>query len=169
MSELTEFRQEKDHFFAHDHHSPLTEVQRVGFGGLSYYDENPGLRFELDLEPFEDPEIIEMQTSTGDVTTYERLARIDFEVDSQVAQLTVFKDPDEGHLFLPFVDTTSGGETHGAGRYLEVEPLTDGRLLVDFNYAYNPNCAYDDAWSCPLTPFENRLQVPIRAGEKNLK
>ena len=58
-------------------------------------------------------------------------------------------------------------ETYGAGRYLEPEPLEDGRFAVDFNYAYNPYCAYNELWSCPLTPFENRLRVPIRAGEKN--
>ena len=80
-----------------------------------------------------------------------------------------------GGLFLPFRDGTSGKETYGAGRYLTdtvkgthgrgVTVLDDGRVRVDFNYAYNPSCAYDDAWACPLAPFENRLTAPIRAGE----
>ncbi|MFG2037807.1 DUF1684 domain-containing protein [Dactylosporangium sp. NPDC048998] len=80
-----------------------------------------------------------------------------------------------GGLFLPFRDTTSGHETYGAGRYLTdtikgthgrgVEILPDGRVRLDFNYAYNPSCAYDDAWACPLAPYENRLTAEIRAGE----
>ncbi|HLE52058.1 MAG TPA: DUF1684 domain-containing protein, partial [Anaerolineales bacterium] len=79
-------------------------------------------------------------------------------------ELTVYRDP-HGY-FLPFADALAGSETYGAGRYLEPEPAGKGKLLVDFNYAYNPYCAYNDQYSCPLTPWENRLKVPIRAGEK---
>ena len=71
--------------------------------------------------------------------------------------------------FLPFTDATSGEETYGAGRYVEIDILEDGRVAIDFNMAYNPYCAYNEDWSCPLTPFENRLQVPIQAGEKKFK
>jgi hypothetical protein len=71
-----------------------------------------------------------------------------------------------GGYFLPFMDATSGDETYGAGRYLEIEPLPGGKLLVDFNMAYNPYCAYNEYWSCPIPPKENRLSVPIEAGEK---
>ena len=79
-------------------------------------------------------------------------------------ELTVFAS---GYgFFLPFVDNLAGSETYPAGRYLEPEPLPDGKYLIDFNQAYNPYCAYNEHWSCPLTPFENRLKVPIRAGEK---
>jgi uncharacterized protein (DUF1684 family) len=85
-------------------------------------------------------------------------------VDNQPAELTVFFN--QNGAFLPFVDNLAGQETYPAGRYLEPEPLPDGRFLVDFNMAYNPYCAYNEMWSCPLTPFENRLKVPIRAGEK---
>jgi uncharacterized protein (DUF1684 family) len=79
--------------------------------------------------------------------------------------LTLYRGTD-GDLFLPLRDATSGDETYGAGRYLEPLMLDDGRVLVDFNYLYNPYCAYNDAWSCPLPPRENWLTVPIRAGEK---
>ena len=98
-----------------------------------------------------------------------RWGKISFEVESQPAQLTIYKDADSGEFFLPFADATSGSETYGAGRYLEVETLPNGQLHVEFNYAYNPYCAYNERWSCPLTPLENRIQVPIRAGEKNFK
>jgi uncharacterized protein (DUF1684 family) len=166
MTELTRFRQSKDHFFKSDPHSPLTPPQRDSFEGLVYYDENPDLRFELDVEPFEEQDQITMATSTGDVAEYIRWGRITFEVGGQEAHLTVYSAVGGGGYFLPFMDATSGGETYGSGRYLEVEPLPDGRLLVDFNLAYNPYCAYNEYWSCPIPPKENRLSVPIRAGEK---
>jgi uncharacterized protein (DUF1684 family) len=86
-------------------------------------------------------------------------------VDGQEAALTIYRD-DEGEYFLPFADALAGHETYGAGRYLEPLDLEDGKVRVDFNYAYNPYCAYNEGWSCPLTPRENRLKVPIRAGEK---
>jgi hypothetical protein len=105
-----------------------------------------------------------MQTSTGDVQTYSRVGRLRFNVGDQAAELTLFQG--ENGLFLPFVDSLAGAETYPAGRYLEPEPLPGGRYLVDFNYAYNPYCAYNRQWSCPLTPIENRVKVPIRAGEK---
>ena len=71
-----------------------------------------------------------------------------------------------GDFFLPFVDATAPDETYGAGRYLDIEPIGDGKFLIDFNYAYNPYCAYNDKWSCPIPPKENRLKVRIEAGEK---
>ncbi len=96
-----------------------------------------------------------------------RWAKVAFSVDGAPAELTVYKDSSQGSLFLPFADATSGDETYGAGRYVEPDAQPDGTLLIDFNYAYNPYCAYNEAWTCPITPAENRLRVPIRAGEKN--
>src|SRR5215472_16323238 len=103
-----------------------------------------------------------MQTSTGDVQEYVRYGRLHFTVDGQAVELTLYADGDA--YFLPFADALAGVETYGAGRYLELVPLGNGQLLVDFNLAYNPYCAYNDLWSCPITPAENRLVVPIRAG-----
>jgi uncharacterized protein (DUF1684 family) len=165
MSDLKTLREEKDAFFASDPNSPLTREQQKGFEGLSYFDENPELRFELEIKPALSGEGVEMQTSTGDVQVYQRLGKIRFSVDGQAVELTIFTN--EHGLFLPFVDGQTGRETYGAGRYLEPELLGDGRVHVDFNLAYNPYCAYNDRWSCPITPLENRLTVPIRAGEKN--
>ena len=165
MTDLDDFRAAKDEFFASDRQSPLTREQRREFEGLHYFPENPDLRLELALERFPSPEQIEMQTSTGEVQTYTRYGRFHFSVDGQPAELTLYHS--EGGFFLPFVDSLAPHETYGAGRYLEPEPLEKDRFLVDFNLAYNPYCAYNDMWSCPLTPFENHLKVPIRAGEKN--
>lgn len=165
MSELDGFRAAKDNFFAHDYQSPLTREQRRAFAGLHYFPENPGLRLEVAVEPFAEQSEIEIQTSTGEAQRYTRYGRFSFTVESQPAELTIYQS--ESGFFLPFVDSQAPQETYGAGRYLEPEPLGDDKFLIDFNYAYNPYCAYNDAWSCPLTPFENHIKVPIKAGEKN--
>jgi len=116
------------------------------------------------VEKFSDQQPMQMQTSTGGVQTYVRYGRFKFQVDGQPAELTIYQN--ENGFFLPFVDSLGGKETYPAGRYLEPEPLPGERFLVDFNVAYNPYCAYNEMWSCPITPAENRLKVPIRAGEK---
>ena len=164
MSSLDDYRADKDDFFANHPHSPLTEDQKKAFQGLAYFAEAPDLRLELPVERFPEQQQVQFQTSTGDIQTYWRYGKIRFPVDNQEIELTVYSD--QHGFFLPFVDNLAGKETYPAGRYLEPEPLPDGRLLVDFNLAYNPYCAYNDAYSCPLTPFENRLKAPIRAGEK---
>ena len=164
MSELTEFRAEKDKFFASHPQSPLLPEQKKEFTGLNYFPENPALRLEVSVEEFTEKDPIAMQTSTGDVQTYTRFGRFKFDVDGAEAALTVYAGPHG--FFLPFVDSLAGEETYGAGRYLEPEPIEDGVFLVDFNLAYNPYCAYNDLFSCPLTPAENRVKVAVRAGEK---
>ncbi len=91
-----------------------------------------------------------------------------FEVGGEPTQVTLFASEGSRELFLPFRDATSGTQTYGAGRYLEVEPASlDGTVEVDFNYAYNPYCAYNPQWSCPIPPGENWLAVPIGAGEQS--
>jgi uncharacterized protein (DUF1684 family) len=164
MTALDRFRAEKDRFFKLSAQSPLTPYQQSRFGGLSYFPENEDLRLELAFEPFAEQDEVLLQTSTGDQAPYLRYGQVHFSVDGESARLTLYATEDG--LFLPFADALAGEETYGAGRYLEPEMLDDTRVLVDFNLAYNPYCAYNDAWSCPLTPPENRLKVPIRAGEK---
>jgi uncharacterized protein len=168
MSELDEFRQMKDDLFRNNLQSPLTEEQRKDFKGLMYFPENDALRFEVALERYEKAERIEMQTSTGDVQEYFKVGQIHFPVGGAEATLQVYEAADgRGEYFIPFVDATAHEESYGAGRYLEPEELGDGQLAVDFNLAYNPYCAYNDRWSCPFPPPENRLKVRIEAGEKN--
>lgn len=163
MTDLDEFREQKDDYFRED--GPLSAPQCETFAGLRYYPENPALVLRVTPEVFPDPEVIEMQTSTGHLAMYSRWATITFHVAEQQVMLTVYRDTMLGDLFLPFQDANAGGDTYGAGRYLDVHYLDDGRLLVDFNYAYNPYCAYNDGWSCPIPPAENHLDVPIEAGE----
>ncbi len=161
---LDDLRRMKDQHFATNPHSPLTPEQRRAFRGLNYFPENPALRLELPVEEFADKDTITVQTTTGDEREYTRYGRLKFTVDGQPAELTLYLG--EYGYFLPFVDALAGTETYPAGRYLEPEPLSGSTFLVDFNTAYNPYCAYNDQWSCPIAPAENRLKVPIRAGEK---
>ena len=164
MSELQEFRASKDEFFAHHPQSPLTSEQRRAFRGLDYFDENEDFQLEVRVEKFPEQKQVMIQTSTGQTQVYTRYGKFKFSVDGQEAELTLYSS-DNG-FFLPFADSLAGEETYPAGRYLEPDPLPGDRFLVDFNMAYNPYCAYNEMWSCPLTPSENRLKVPIRAGEK---
>lgn len=165
-TELEEFRAAKDAYFRNDPDSPLPAAARRAFRGLAYYPEAPALAFEVTPKPFDEVEVVVMGTSDGEAREYERWARVRFAVDGVEQQLTVFRQPDTGELFLPFVDAGAGSETYGAGRYLELPVLGGGRLLLDFNYAYQPFCAYHPAYSCPIPPPENRLGVHIRAGER---
>jgi uncharacterized protein (DUF1684 family) len=166
MSTLAQFRQEKDHFFKHSAQSPLTPDQRKSFQGLVYYPENDALRMEISLEKAAKAESVRMQTSTGDVQDYYKVGQVKFPVDGVEATLQVYVSAQGGEYFVPFVDATAPEESYGAGRYLEPEDLGDGKLLLDFNQAYNPYCAYNEMWSCPLPPRENRIKVRIEAGEK---
>jgi hypothetical protein len=163
---LRRFRAMKDEFFASDPNSPLTPGQRARFHGLAYFPPNAELSIEAGLEAYVAPEDDHLVTSRGDTKRYRRVGVAWFEVAGVPAAITLFRS-DRGDLFAPFRDATSGGETYGAGRYLEARSLGDGRTLLDFNYAYNPYCAYNAGWRCPIPPIGNHLAVPIRAGERS--
>lgn len=164
MKTLKTFRADKDDFYARHHQSPLTPAQKRDFKGLDYFPENTALRLEVDVETLQTLENITIDTTGGQPQTYQRFGRFKFLVDEQSAELTIYKN--QHGYFLPFVDNLAGKETYPAGRYLEPEKLPNGKFLVDFNLAYNPYCAYNEQWSCPITPAENRLKVAVRAGEK---
>ena len=175
MSELENFRREIDHFMKDHPQSPLEQERRDNFQGLNYYDANPDLIIDVEVERFpEDEPIVIMQTSTGDTQQYRRWGQFTFEVDGQEATLVIFSDAIGHDFFMPFKDASNGPETYGAGRYIDnhrpgMERLGPNRFEIDFNYAYNPYCAYSEHYSCPLPPRDNWLAVPIRAGEKNFK
>lgn len=164
MSELDDFRKEKDEFFGRHPQSPLTPEQKRGFVGLRYFPENDNLRLDVKVELLPDEKPVQMQTTTGDAQVYVRHGKFQFQVGGQTAELTIFRN--QNGYFLPFVDSLAGKETYPAGRYLEPEALPGDHFFVDFNLAYNPYCAYNEMWSCPITPAENRLKVPIQAGER---
>ena len=169
MSSLDQFRAQKNDFFQHDWQSPLEADQRRGFAGLKYYPENLALRLTTPIDEYPDKDTVTMITSTGSAREYMKYGHFTFHVGEETATLQVYQDVDNDSLFLPFVDATAPEETYGAGRYLDIESIGNGEFLIDFNYAYNPYCAYNDKWSCPIPPKENRLKVRIEAGEKNFK
>ncbi len=165
---LERFRAHRDEFFKSDSRSPLLPEQQAIFAGLSYYPEDPALRFEASINSEEVSQTpVEVDTSTTERKTFIPAGKVEIEVEGQTFQLLVFREPGRGRYFLPFRDATSGKETYGAGRYMDPQITPKDTLIVDFNYAYSPYCAYGPRWSCPLPPFENWLPVPIRAGEKS--
>ena len=164
-SELEQFRKEKDEFYGQDHRSPLTPDQQRGFKGLSYFPENGALVIKAKIDRHVQPGVIHMETTKGEEQPFRRYGVVRFEVEGQPAQVTLYASDRGSHaLFLPFRDATSGKQSYGAGRYLDLHAQGD-QVVVDFNYAYNPNCAYNPEWNCPLPPAENWLKVPILAGE----
>lgn len=170
---LAEFRRERDELFYHHPQSPLTEEDRAGFTGLAYYPYDPTLRYTLKVEEDVEPATIEADLREDGVTRLRRFGRVRFTLDGAEVSLSVFwVSGYGGGLLLPFRDETSGHGSYGGGRYvLDTIKHADlgaenGRLVVDFNYSYNPSCAYNPRWDCPLPPPENRLPKPVTAGEK---
>lgn len=164
---LEGFRERRDTFFKDHENSPLTPEQKGAFHGLSYFPANNDLTFALELDTSGDDvgQEITVGTMDGEAKQYVRSGRVHFQIDGQDATLSVFQDVKTGKFFLPFRDTTAGEETYSVGRYVDPKARPDGKLVLDFNMAYNPYCAYNMGWSCTIPPMENRLQVPIRAGE----
>jgi uncharacterized protein len=165
------FRADKDAFFRTSPGSPIPEAERPSFVGLPYFDVDEALVFDgLALEPYAggEPTSFTIPTSDGKLRPAERAGTFRFAVGSVPGALTAytFENDRSGSLFVPFLDGTSGTETYGAGRYLDLEPDADRTYTLDFNLAYHPSCVYDIKFSCPLTPAENRLPVRIEAGER---
>lgn len=164
-TETLALRMQKDQQFRASPDSPLTEEQQEKFTGLRYYPYDANMVLTLNVVPVTENRPIQIMTTTNDIRVYNRYATFTFTLEGQPVTLTIYESP-HGY-FLPFVDGSAPDETYPAGRYLEPEELADGRFLVDFNQAYNPLCAYNDGWNCPITPAENRTNAHIRAGEMN--
>jgi len=171
-SAWTRWREVRDGLFATHPQSPISEGERAGFRGLSYYDYDPAARVAADVARAE-LQNLEIAGSAGQVFGSTRFAIASFDLAGQACTLDLFwLEGYGGGLFVPFRDATAGSETYGAGRYLldTVKGadlgVESGRLVFDFNFAYNPSCAYDPRWACPLAPPGNRLSVEVRAGER---
>lgn len=169
-TELRREREEKDRFFAEHPNSPLPAAEREGFDGLKYFPPDKSYQFELDLRESENRETLVVETTRDGERTYHRWGEFRFDLDGEERRLVAYRDdPNEDRLWVPFRDETSGEETYGAGRYLDLDPADrtdDGRWVLNFNRAYSPFCAYNDAYECPLVPVENWLEVRIEAGER---
>jgi len=170
----TIWREGRDHLFADHPASPLLDADRAAFAGLRYAPYDPTLRFTLAVDPASPEVDLELPTGTDGIVTFRRVGQV---------QLPGFGNLDAwwllgygGGLFLPVKDPNP--ETYGGGRYLldtakgadlggDLDPNGTATLLIDLNFAYNPSCAYDPAWACPLAPPGNTVDRPINAGELN--
>ncbi|MDH3676392.1 MAG: DUF1684 domain-containing protein [Anaerolineae bacterium] len=168
-----QFRRDRDLLFQHHPQSALTETQKAGFAGLQYYPYNPAWRFVLPLDTNVVTEVTEMELKDEGITRLQRFGQVHFDVAGQTVTLSLYWILGYGGgVFLPFRDLTHQTTTYGGGRYLldtikHADLGQDGScLIIDFNYAYNPSCAYNPAWNCPLAPRENWLPVAVLAGEQ---
>ena len=167
-----EWRQLRDELFAGHQQSPLPKSARDEFAGLDYFDYDPAFRTTGEIVEAE-PRGYEIAGSAGATFEFDRFATVRFQLDGQAAELELYwLRGYGGGLFLPFADATSGSETYGAGRYLfdtvkgaDLGVDEQGRLILDFNFAYNPSCSYDPAWACPLAPAGNRVDTVVPVGE----
>lgn len=166
---VDEMRRMKDHAFRVDPGSPIPRGERASFAGLKYFPVDPAMRFVVPLVGAAERRAVSMQTSDGQARAFDVVGHFELPIAGRPVRLHAFNDGFGHGLFVPFRDATSGKETYGGGRYLEVEEVAPGTFVVDLNRAYNPFCAYNEAFSCPFPPFENWLQVPVRAGEKTYK
>jgi uncharacterized protein (DUF1684 family) len=165
---LLRFREAKDEFMRQSNDSPFSHGGQDGFQGLKYFEPDPAYRFVTKLVRFPTETSLMMTTTKGTRQLFNTVGRFDLVVDGQPVHLRAYQsaEGEEPSLFVPFRDTTSGNETYGSGRYLDMKVQHDDVYLLDFNYAYDPYCAYNDGYVCPLPPTENWLEVAIRAGEK---
>lgn len=176
---VREFRSGRDALLRQHPQSPIPPGERAGFDGISYFPPDPSFRVTGRLTPPESDDEIVIETGGPDgEIRYRRAGVLSLRLKDVDCRLTVLSlVAYGGGLFLPFRDATSGKQTYGGGRYLfDTVKNTDGlalevvagsnQVVIDFNYAYNPSCAYDPHWACPLAPRENWLEVAVEAGEK---
>jgi len=165
---LAEFRAAKDQAFRQND-SPVPPARRSDLLPLAYFAGSLDYRVPAVLRVEANRVTLEMPTSTGERRLMQRVGTLEFSLKGQSLTLGAFTEasaPNMDQLFVPFVDLTSGTETYPAGRYLDLERTRTGIYLVDFNRAYNPYCYYNPTYDCPYPPRENRLKVPVRAGER---
>jgi len=168
LRELQAFRTAKDQAFLQPD-SPVPADKRPALLPLAYFP--PSLTYHVPavLRVSTDRVTIEMPTSTGQRRNMRLVGTLEFSVRGETLSLGAFVEAgaaDLNRLFVPFTDLTSGSETYPAGRYLDLDLTRTGIYVIDFNRAYNPYCYYNPTYDCPYPPRANRLQVPIRAGEK---
>jgi uncharacterized protein len=172
QNSVQEERTSKDESFRSDPDSPISSEDRIRFRGLSYFPVDPGMKLPVRLIRHSSPESVRLATNTGEIRSALRYGYFEFYVQGQKCRLQVYRledlsDSGSAGLFIPFRDATTGTETYSTGRYIDLKENTVGKYELDFNRAYNPYCAYNPTYSCPVPPIENTLTVAIRAGEKS--
>jgi uncharacterized protein (DUF1684 family) len=167
VAKVARERAAKDASFMSDGDSPIPADKRKDLLPLAYFPIDPDYDIAAILKPAENEAVVEMPTSTGALRKMRRIGTLEFTLKGQPMKLTAFVEADTpNHLFVAFNDLTSGSETYPGGRYIDLTRNATGLFDVDFNRAYNPYCYYNPTFECPYPPPENRLKIPIRAGEK---
>jgi len=148
---------------------PVPKARHAEFLPLSYFPIDPDYDVPAQLKVIEDRTVMQMPTSTGTQRQMRRVGTLEFTLKGRELKLTAFVEADAktlDRLFVPFNDMTSGTETYPGGRYMDLDRTATGIYEVDFNRAYHPYCVYNATYECPIPPPENRLKIPVRAGEK---
>ncbi|GAB3855428.1 DUF1684 domain-containing protein [Hymenobacter terrigena] len=171
LAQLNKFRSEKNRAFRQSEESPIPAAQKAQFDSLKYYPGDLTFVPHADISRSENPDTTLIQMSDNKAEKYLNWGLVKFRINNAPQQLRVYlkANGQDSTLFIPFTDLTNGHETYGGGRYLDapIPRLNETEIELDFNRAYNPYCAYNNEYSCPVPPAENRLQVAIPAGEKS--
>jgi len=171
---VLEWRKERDTFFKTHQRSPLTPIEKRNFKGLKYYPFDPKYVFSGQIERYilhiNNPKYYAtFLTNKGINKRYIRYGKFHFKLNGKEYNIEIYKSILSDNLFIPFKDKTNGRESYEGGRYIDAEILPGYKMVLDFNMAYHPSCAYNNNFICVLPPRENTLDVEIRAGEKNFK
>lgn len=156
----------KDSLLRHDPGSPLPAQVRAAFSGLSYFAPDPQYRLIGELSLYGRRQQISVPTNKGPALPMEKFGRLQVQFQGKAFWLEVYRSLENGGLEVLFKDPTNGLQTYGGGRYVPLIELGQGQYLLDFNMSYNPYCAYNTTYVCPLPPPQNYLAIPILAGEK---
>jgi uncharacterized protein len=167
--QIAAHRAEVDRFMRTSADSPIPAEKRATFPPLSYFPVDPAYRVPAALQPAPGGPVVPMPTSTGQVRQMQRVGTLSFTLKAQPMTLGAFVEANETdmrRLFVPFADLTNGTETYPGGRYIDLDRTASGVYDLDFNRAYHPYCFFNSTYDCPYPPAENRLKVPVRAGER---
>ena len=168
--EVRKDRLEKDKYLLTSESSPIKASDREFFAGLSYFEVDKSFVFESVLHRLSSPAEVTIATSKDRPRLMLHLGALPFTYEGKEYAVQVYapKDTNDGNYwFIPFTDATSGGETYGGGRYIDIDDVASDTVFLDFNYAYSPYCAYNERYDCPIPPAENALPIAIRAGERS--
>lgn len=170
---IKEERNKKDSIFKFSKKSPLTTMQQRNFRTLDYYSVDSTYQVKAALAPFQDTQVVKMPYTNGESKEYMKYATLKFPLKGEQRALIAYQniefqdDPElKDQLFLPFKDHTNGETTYGGGRYIDLKKTNKDSIIIDFNQAYNPYCAYNENYACPIPPDENLLDLKVEAGER---
>jgi len=166
----TDFQRDLNAYFKDATTSPLKDKDRKNFEGLEFFKFDPTFVVEARLVVTPDEIPFKMKTSTSRLPVYKKYGELEFELKGETFKLNIYQnlelEEEEDYLFLPFLDNTNGDTSYGGGRYIETKIPEGDILVLDFNIAFNPYCAYNEKYSCPIVPRENYLPIEVKAGVK---